>query len=385
MELPYWRLSAFYFCYFATLGAFLPFWSVYLSSRQFSAIEIGELSACLLVTKMIAPQLFGWLADKTRLRMPWIRLSCLLAVLIFAGFLFRTDYQAYALISLGFSFFWNATLPQFEAATLFHLHNRLSQHYSRIRSWGSIGFIVAVLAVGQTVDSYGPAILPLIILGLLGLNLCVAFTVPEAGVHHSHEAEYGFLQIVRKPQTIAFLLVYLFLQVAHGPYYVFFSVYLKTHAYTATESACLWSLGVGAEIILFLFASRLVQAFSLKGLLSTCLLITSVRWYLIATLVDSQLSLVIAQLMHAASFGLAHVVAIQILYLYFGHHHQGQGQALYSAVSFGLGGMLGSIGSGYVWDKLGGEHVFILALLSSVLALLITLVFIPKNAVSSKT
>ena len=380
MDLPYWRLSAFYFCYFATLGSFLPFWSLYLKSQAFSADQIGELSACLIVTKMIAPQLFGWLADKSHRRIIWIRFSCLLSALIFSGFLVQTNYNGFALISLCFSFFWNATLPQFEAATLFHLHNRLSQHYSRIRSWGSIGFIVAVIVVGQILDYQGPERLPVIIVILLTLNLLIAMTIPEAGMHHQTDAPQGLFNIVFRKHTLAFFLVYLFLQVAHGPYYVFFSVYLKMHQYTATETAWLWALGVAAEIVLFTFASNLLRRFSLWSLLCVTLILSSLRWWMIAWLADEGLYLVFAQLLHAASFGLAHVVAIQILFDYFGHHHQGQGQALYSAISFGLGGMLGSLASGYFWDKAGGEQLFIFAMLASVLALIIAAVFIPRQA-----
>lgn len=379
MELPYWRLSAFYFCYFATLGSFLPFWSLYLHSKAFSADQIGELSACLLITKIVAPQLFGWLADRSHVRMPWIRLSCLLSAIIFSGFLCLAEFRDFALISLCFSFFWNATLPQFEAATLFHLHNRLSQHYSRIRSWGSIGFIVAVIGIGRVLDYYGPDILPTIIIALLVLNLLVAITIPEAGLHHQTDAAQGLLTVLWRPHTLAFFWVYLFLQVAHGPYYVFFSVYLKSHHYTATDTAWLWALGVGAEIILFMFAGSLLKRFSVWGLLCTTLVLTSLRWWMIANLVDDSLYLVIAQILHAASFGLAHVVAIQLLYEYFGHHHQGQGQASYSALSFGLGGMLGSLGSGYFWDKLGGDQVFLMAMLASLFALVIAALFIPRH------
>ncbi|MCG7946441.1 MAG: MFS transporter, partial [Candidatus Thiodiazotropha taylori] len=34
--MPYWRLSGFYFFYFASLGALLPFWGLYLQDRGYS-------------------------------------------------------------------------------------------------------------------------------------------------------------------------------------------------------------------------------------------------------------------------------------------------------------------------------------------------------------
>ena len=42
-----------------------------------------------------------------------------------------------ALVLMCFSFFWNATLPQFEVTTLQHL-GEYSHHYSKVRLWGSV-------------------------------------------------------------------------------------------------------------------------------------------------------------------------------------------------------------------------------------------------------
>lgn len=126
---PYWRLSGFYFFYFASLGSLLPFWSLYLDFSGFDAVAIGQLTALLVGTKVIAPNLCGWLADHTGKSMRIIRWASFLAAVIFSGFLFDPLYFGFAILTLGFSFFWNAALPQFEAVTLFHLstdpHNRI--------------------------------------------------------------------------------------------------------------------------------------------------------------------------------------------------------------------------------------------------------------------
>ena len=103
--IPYWRLSGFYFCYFATLGAFLPFWSLYLQSSGFDALAIGELMAMLAATKIIAPILWGWIADHIGRSLVIIRIAAFLTVLVFTGFLFKSGYFWFALLTIGFSFF----------------------------------------------------------------------------------------------------------------------------------------------------------------------------------------------------------------------------------------------------------------------------------------
>ncbi len=381
MPLPYWRLSGFYFCYFATLGAFLPFWSLYLKQIGFSAAEIGELTGLLLATKIIAPYLWSWLADRTGRCLRLIRLTLLFAVLIFCGFLYRHDYLWVAAVTVGFSFFWNATLPQFEAATLMHLRTE-PQRYSRVRLWGSVGFIAAVLGIGRFLDDFSITYLPWIIASLLLSNWLMALITPEAVVHHDGQPVDSLLKLIFKPELLAFFTVYLLLQVAHGPYYVFYSGYLQQHQYTATLTGLLWALGVCAEILVFFWMQGLLKYLSLRSLLLGSLALSMLRWLMIAYGADYLSVIVLAQLLHAASFGVAHVVAIQLLHRYFGSHHQSKGQALYSSISFGLGGMIGSFYSGYFWDVLGGETVFVIAALASGLALLLAFIGVARQKTS---
>ena len=159
----YWRLSGFYFFYFASLGALVPYWGLYLKSLGFSAVEIGELIAIIMATKIIAPNIWGWIADHTGQRMSIVRLASLLSAVTFAGVFLASGYWWLALIMSLFSFFWNAALPQFEAITLNHLGTD-SHRYSVIRLWGSIGFIIAVAGLGMFFENAGTGRLPEILL-----------------------------------------------------------------------------------------------------------------------------------------------------------------------------------------------------------------------------
>lgn len=378
MKLPYWRLSGFYFCYFATLGAFLPYWSLYLKQIGFAAIEIGELTAMLVATKIVAPYLWSWLADKTGRCLGLVRITCWFSLLFFGGFLYRQDYAWVAGVTIAFSFFWNATLPQFEAATMLHLKAQ-PQRYSRIRLWGSVGFIAAVLGIGWFLDDFDILYLPWIITGLLAVNWLMALITPEVVISHDPKAAGSVFQVLFKPELIAFFIVYLLLQVAHGPYYVFYSIYLQQHAYSVTLTGLLWALGVSAEIVVFIWMHALQHYLGLRNLLLGSLALSVVRWLTIAYAVDSLPAIIAAQLLHAASFGVAHVVAIQLLHQYFGKGHQSKGQALYSSLSFGVGGMLGSFYSGYLWDQIGGSLVYVIAALACGLALLLAFIGVARQ------
>ena len=378
MPVPYWRLSGFYFFYFSALGAMLPYWSLYLHDRGFTPVEIGELSALLVGTKIIAPNLWGWLADYTGKSLRIIRIASFFAALLFTGFLFAKNYFWFAWITVAFSFFWNAALPQFEAATLFHLKSD-THRYSRIRLWGSIGFIVTVLGVGRLLDSHPIVLLPVVIALLLSLIWGVALLTPDAHAGSHGFEPVGIMKILKKPEVLAFLLVYMLLQMAHGPYYIFYSIYLQQYHYSATMTGFLWSLGVFSEIVLFIYMQRLLKRFSLRQVLLLSILLAVMRWQLISGGADYLGLLLVAQFLHAATFGGAHVAAIHLVHLYFGQQHQGKGQALYSSLSFGLGGMLGSLYSGYYWDSLGAEFVYSMAAIVCGIAFIIAYLWVGRE------
>ena len=364
---PYWRLSGFYFFYFATLGVLVPYWSLYLKGEGFNAAEIGELVAILMATKLVAPNIWGYIADHTGQRMRIIRLASLLSLLTFAGVLLGSSYLWLAIVMIGFSFFWNASLPQFEAITLSHL-GESTHRYSSIRLWGSIGFIVTAAALGPLLDVYGHRLVPPVLLLLCGLIWLSSLSVPDHPGLHSSLAHEPLRQVMRRPQVLALLLVCFLMQASHGPYYTFFTLYLEDYGYSRTGIGQLWALGVIAEIGVFLVMHNWLPRFGARALLLASIALTTLRWLLIAGFADQLAIILLAQTLHAASFGIYHAVAIHLIHRIFIGRNQGRGQALYSSLSFGAGGAIGSLAAGHLWTELGAQWMFLIAAAVSALA-----------------
>ena len=366
---PYWRLSGFYFFYFASLGVLIPYWSLYLKSLGYNSLAIGGLVAILPATKLIAPYIWGWLADHTRRSMFIIRIASVLALLSFL--LVFVSQQLYWLIfvMLLFSFFWNATLPQFEAMTLNHLGND-THRYSMIRLWGSLGFIVIAVLMGDLLQSYEADIIPLVVLFTFAVIVFTSFIVPEK-LNTPHAEHSPIWHVIKQPKVFAFLLVCFLMLCSHGPYYTFYTIYLQELGYSSHMIGVLWAVGVLAEVIIFLLMHRLLPVFGARKLLIFTLLLTTVRWLIIGFFADDLPMLFIAQLIHAFSFGVFHAVGISMVHDYFTGSHQGRGQALYSSVSFGAGVAVGSLVSGLLWDQWGASVLFVFASCCTLLALLI--------------
>jgi PPP family 3-phenylpropionic acid transporter len=368
----YWRLSGFYLFYFASLGALLPYWSLYLKSLDFSITEIGQLMAILMATKIVAPNVWGWMADRTGQRMRIIRMASLLAIISFAGVFVTDTFWWLATVLVVFSFFWNATLPQFEVTTMNHLGDDMHR-YSGIRLWGSVGFILAVAGLGVLLGHYSAAVLPYVLLGLFVLIWINSLCVPESAAGHLPLDQEPLRRVLRRPVVLSLLAVCFLVQASHGAYYSFFSLYLEGFGYSTTVIGQLWALGVLSEIGVFLLMPVLMPRFGARNLLLLAVVLTTLRWLLTAFYADNLIIITLSQTLHAASFGLYHAVMIFIIHSLFTGTHQGRGQALYSSISFGAGGAAGTLVSGYLWSGLGPQAMYLVAAAISLCAVAVVL------------
>jgi PPP family 3-phenylpropionic acid transporter len=360
-----WRIPGYYFTYFAALGIFLPFWPLYLKDEGFDPAAIGFLMGLFGLTKLAGPPLVGWLADHYGHPMRWVRLASLLTLLGFAFVFAVQGVWGMALVMLLFTLAWNAAMPQFEAVTLHYLGAQ-PQRYSRVRVWGSVGFVLTAFGIGPLLDGYGAGVLPWAVLGMFGFMLLMALAVPEVQNPPVH-ADTGMERkqriqawpILKRPEVYLFLAASLLLQASHGTYYAFYSVYLEAHGHSNTLIGALWALGVLAEVGIFMLVHRLLPRFGVLPLMLAVMLLTSLRWVVIGSLPDSVLALVLAQLLHAFSFGVAHAVSVEFIRQHFTQGTQGRGQALLSSIAYGAGGVLGFWLAGVVWQYAGSLASFL--------------------------
>lgn len=354
------NLSAFYFFYFAYLGAFAPFFALYLTSVGMTAVEIGVLMALPQLTRILAPHLWGWLADHTGRRIGVVRISGAAGMIAFLGVFTGDSFALLFVVLFAMMFFWSAALPLVEATTLSKLGDDTAR-YGRIRVWGSVGFIAAVVAVGYLIDATGPRSVLWVIAGLMAGMLLLSFTLAEARPEPHESDDLPVWQIVRKPAVLAVIGASALMAAAHGPYYTFYTIHLVDHGYSKSAAGWLWALGVICEIGIFIWMSRLYRAFTLRSILIASTLLAALRFVVIGWGADSIVLLLAAQTLHAASFGSFHAAAIGVVHKLFRGRHQARGQAIYGSLAYGLGGTAGGLASGYAWGGLGPALTFTLA------------------------
>ena len=356
-SVPFFRMAAFYFAYFAYVGVFAPYFSLYLQSVGKSAVEIGILLSVTQVMRIFAPSLWAGMADRSGARIALLRAGLGAGALAWCGvFLTQSFWGLFATLAL-VAFFTSAALPLFET-TLFSLLRDDLGRYGLLRLWGSLGFIVAVLGTGAILDARSVQIVAGLVLVPLLASFLLTCTLRDSKAGGEHGAYLPVWPVVRRPEVAAMLLACFLMSVAHGPLYTFYSIYLAGHGYSKSLVGVLWSLGVVAEVGVFLFAPRIFLRWSPNTVLIFSFACAVARFAAIGWGVGSLAILIAAQVLHAATFGSYHAAALGQVNRWFTDRQRSRGQALYMSLSFGAGGMAGGVASGLAWDRVGPAWTF---------------------------
>lgn len=376
---PVW-LSGWYFFYFAFIGAYLPYFGLYLESIGLDASQIGILMSVGQLMRMLVPALWGWLSDRSGRRGPWIRGSVAVATVAFGGYLTADAFFPLLLVSVVLHLFWSASLPLVEALTFAHL-GRAADRYARIRLWGSIGFIVAVGGIGQLLEGRPLSDLLWYSWALLGLTFAMSVKLAETS-SPVPVAVSGVARELREPRVVALMIAGFCMAAAHGPLYVFYSIHLAASGYDTALIGMLWSLGVIAEIGVFIAMPRLNRRFDVRTTLVACFALAVLRFLLIGWMADGLLVLVFAQMLHGATFGAHHAATVGALNRWFVPAHQGTVLAIYGSLSFGAGGMLGALLSGVLWDSAGAGVTFTVGAAFAAAGLLFAVLRLPAESLA---
>ncbi|NDF04186.1 MAG: MFS transporter, partial [Betaproteobacteria bacterium] len=90
-------------------------------------------------------------------------------------------------------------------------------------------------------------------------------------------------------------------------------------------------------------------------------LVAALRFGLVALSGGSLAIILLTQLMHAATFGAHHSASMALVREWFPAQAQARGQALYTMASYGLGGSLGGMAVGWVYEAISPEAAFMSA------------------------
>lgn len=362
-------LAAFYLLIFAAVGSSMPWLPPLLASRGFSAAMIGVALAVGALTRVALPPLYGKWADRAPAARPLLVVAASLTGVFAALLSVVSSVWGIYLILFGLGAASVPLIPLAETLTL----RRLGEHgtsYGQIRLWGSVGFIIAAIGGGYMVQRFGLRTVPWLIAVPYVAAAFVARILPPTTGAPARSS------VVTERELHLRALIPLYLaaglgQGSHGPYYAFFTLQMEQRGLSSPATGALWSLGVVAEIALMAGAPRLLAPASLMTALRMALVLSTVRWSLMAAAPGWSV-IAVGQLLHAASFALLHITAVQLVgeRAPLGSAHRAQ--AWLSVATGGIGTGLGILLAGQFAESWGARGLYLGAATLSTLACIVT-------------
>jgi len=357
-----WAFGSFFFLYFAYVGLVSPYASLFFLDRGFSVFEIAILMSMLQITRIVGPFSWGWLSDYLSNRIGIIRFCSCLAAIVFSSIYFLQSYIGFFIWMFVLHTILSSLMPLGESATVHALFkdNSFDKRYGRLRLWGSIGFITMVLFAGELFQRTSIEMYPFVGTFVLLALALITFLLHEPRIERHKMVKGEFWIVLLNPDVRWFLLSGFFMQFAHAALYVFYSLYLANLGYDKLQIGLFWALGVFAEVIFFYYQSKVLSRVDPEVVLQASFGIGVVRFALMAFLPMTSI-LIIAQVMHAGTFAAHHSAATKLLQRWFSGPLQARGQALMATVSYGLGGTLGGLFAGWIWESSQPRDVFVVS------------------------
>lgn len=348
--------------YFAHIGFFNPYLPLWLKELGFSLLAISVLTSVQSASRLFAPYLWGSLSDRTGERVRLLRYGATVALVLSLGLWFELGGVGLFVVLLLMFTHTSGMMPMSEAA-LAHLvsHGGAfdARRYGRIRLWGSLGFLVTVVAAGFWFERFSLVHFPAWTLATLAAVTLSVWLLPDfREPAHADDVQPSVWPVLRQPPVRWFFAAVFFHVLAHIFIYVFFSLYLDSLGYSKTVIGLLWALSVVIEIGWFFTQGRWLPRLSLSAWLVLAAALMALRMGLTAGLPLVWPVLLLAQALHAITFAAHHTVCIALLSHHFPGRLRGRGQALYTVVGYGLPGVVGGVAGGLLSSALGLASVF---------------------------
>ena len=354
------NFAVFLFTYYAYAGTFATFAALYFAARGMSVPQIGVLLSLIPVMRIVGPNLWGWVADHTQQRARVLRMTAVAALAVFIGIFFAHTFAQFFIVMVAVNLFTSAQAPLSEALMLSDMRGDLT-NYGKVRLWGSVGFIVAVTAGGYFLDWFGVGSLLWFCVALLVMVLAASLRIRDVPHPPAAHDTPRLLHVLRRPEVATFFLSAALMIGAHMALYSFYSLYLERAGYSKRVIGIMWALGVVAEVVFFYFQARVFARFGARRIMMAAFGVTVLRFAITGAAPGLLWVLVLAQLLHAATFAAHQSASVLTMQRWFAGPLQASGQALYMSLAYGIGGTLGGLFMTFCWDRLGPEQMFYVA------------------------
>lgn len=356
-----WSMKLFYFWFYAAAGVYFPYVGLYLQAIHFDGAQIGLIASLAPLAGIILPPLWGLLSDRFGWRKPLLVVSLLAAALLSPLVPLMHGVPMLVLLLALLAVALSPAVPLADATTLEWLRRR-GGSYGSVRLYGSLGFLLSSLAIGQALG--GSRILALFPLygACLFCTFLTSLTVPRQDRSVGLARGEGLLSVLGDRTVALFLLCAVIGYGTFAAYNTFFGLYLKDMGAGTAVLGLASGIATVSELPVMALTGRAIRRIGIKPVLLAALASDVVRWAAFATLHDYRLALLF-QPLHGLGFAAFYVAGVTFVEQRVPARLRSTGQTLFNAALFGVGAVAGANLFGQIYDRLHASGMFMVAAL----------------------
>lgn len=243
------------FSFHASNTIILSFLPLYLEYKGLNGTEIGWVLAVGPLAAIIAQPFWGYMSDKYK-TVKYILLICISGLLVSSVLFFQMN-SLVAILLAGFVFyFFTSPIGGLGDSLGQRRADALNISFGTIRTWGSIGFAISSLVIGQFLSAAGIQymIWPYLLFGIMAL--IVTFRLTDVKVANEPVQLKDVNKLIRNKPFLLFLFFIMFITMTHRTSDSFIGLYIKQLGGNEGLVGIAWFVGVASEALIFAFAGR---------------------------------------------------------------------------------------------------------------------------------
>jgi MFS transporter, PPP family, 3-phenylpropionic acid transporter len=369
-----------YFLYYAAGAALMPFLPLYYRSLGFGGRQIGLLTSISPLISLVGSPLMSGVADATQ-KHRRVLIASMTGAGIAALILSQTEaFWTIGLIVAAYAFFNSPVMPLIDNAVMTLLGDRRDQ-YGTLRVWGAVGWGVAAPLVGLLSERYG-LIWPFIGFGLLVMmEAVVVLRIPFESDIRQVKYWVGVRKLLNNRAWMLFLATAFLNGIAQSGVMSYLFLYMDDLRASQTVMGLALTVATVSELPVLAYSGRMLRRWGARGLLILSLIMYIVRT-LSYSLVSAPWQILILQLLHGLTFSSMWVAGVAYAADAAPEGLGATAQSSFSATVMGLGGMVGALINGFLFEQWGGAIMF---RLDSVFAMLGLILFVIGRRVQQQS
>ena len=344
------------------------FFNIHFSNLGYTSTQIGTINSVARGVALFILPIWGMASDNFKANKRVLQFAVFGTMAFSLMFLTTSNFMIIIILMVFLSSFMNPIRPLYDSLLFSNLGEEGQNKYGRYRLWGSIGYTIIVPVLGYFLEGTNVSNTFYVMAGLLFLTLLISTRLPKNKVQKAstdqeqEENEGGRFANIGKlfenKLFVAFLIYVFFMQITMNGNLTYFPLYVLEYGGKEGLFGLTKMVGSISEILILIFSDKILDRFKIKHIFGVSSSAFVIRWLLLGFFPMRSIFLG-SQILHSLSFGLFYVTCVNFINKVTKDDVKSTAQNVFTSVYIGLGSIVGNMVGGVIFDRLGGDIMYL--------------------------